>query len=378
MTREEAGQIVRELEAGANARDSSRVMRIYAQDAVLVSPVWGRLTDRSAIQKTWDDTFARFPDWTVTVDDVLVDGDRIAFLGRAGATDRNGWFGHPPTGEWFEYRTVIALTLRDGKIIHDERLYDLTSLLQRFEKTRLDKELRMAADVQRALLSRGIHITPFCEAAGDSIPCRAIGGDFFELTELPSGNFAIALGDVAGKGPASALLASMIQGMLAVEIRGDNRPAEILARLNRVLCHRGVEPRFATFVYGVLSSDGRFLYSNAGHNPPMLVEAGGIQLLTSGGPVLGAFAESTYQEATLELHPGSTLIAFSDGVTEAANLRQEEFGENRLITILQACVSRPASEMLQQVLKSVQGFGKGAPQADDITVVVVRYRPEKT
>lgn len=378
MTREEAVQIVRELEAAANARDSSQVMRLYAPDAVLVSPVWGRITGRSSIQKTWDDTFSRFPDWTVTVDDIMVDGDRLAFVGRAGATDCSGWFGQPPTGEWFEYRAVISLTMRDGKIIRDERLYDLTSLLQRFEKTRLDKELLMAADVQRALLSRGTHLTSFCEAVGDSIPCRAIGGDFFELAELPSGDFGIALGDVAGKGPASALLASMIQGMLAMEICGENGPAEILTRLNRVLYHRGVEPRFATFVYGVLSPDGTFVYSNAGHNPPMLVATGGIQRLTSGGPVLGVFAESAYQEATLRLRPGNTLIAFSDGVTEAANLREKEFGEDRLITCLQACASRPASEMLQHVLKSVQEFGKGATQADDITVVVVRYRPEKT
>src|SRR5215472_17179914 len=262
MTREEAIQIVRELWAAANARDTARLMQLYSQDAALVSPVWGRITDRNAITKTWDDTFTLFPDAEVTIDDILVDGERVTFLGKFAATDHNGWFGHAPTGERFEYRTVVSLTLRDGKIVRDERMYDLTSLLQRFEKTRLDKELQMAADVQRALLSQSTHVSPYCEAAGDSIPCRAIGGDFFELVTLPSGNFGSALGDVAGKGPASALLAAMIQGMLAIELNTESSPAAVLGRLNDVLFRRGLEPRFATLVYGVLSADGQFVYAN--------------------------------------------------------------------------------------------------------------------
>jgi serine phosphatase RsbU (regulator of sigma subunit) len=371
MTREEALQIVRELWAAANARDTARVMRLYSDDAVLVSPVWGHVTDRNAIMKTWDDTFKRFPDMTVTVDDILVDGERVTFLAKAGATDHNGWFGQAPTGEWFEYRTATSLTFREGKIVHDERVYDLTSLLQRFEKTRLDKELQMAADVQRALLSHSTHVTPYCEAAGDSIPCRAIGGDFFELVKLPSGNFCGALGDVAGKGPASALLASMIQGMLAIELNGESSPAAVLGRLNRVLFHRGLKPRFATLVYGILSADGRFVYANAGHNPPMLLSGDLIQRLTSGGPVLGTFQESAYQEETLRLQHGNSLVLFSDGVSEATNTHGEEFGEDRLVASAKSSASSSAGEMLQRILGAVQEFCKGAPQSDDITAAVV-------
>lgn len=371
MTREQALQIVQELEAAANARDTSRIMRLYADDAALVSPVWGRLTGREAIVKTWNDTFARFPDWTVKVDDVLVDGDRIAFLGRAGANDRSGWFGQAPTGERFEYRSVISLTMRGGKIIQDERIYDLTSLLQRFEKLRLDKELRMAADVQRALLSRGKHSTSFCETAADSLPCRAIGGDFFELTPIGSRSFAIALGDVAGKGPASALLASMIQGMLAIEFGSENSPAAILTRLNRVLARRGLEPRFATLVCGVLSPDGKFVHANAGHNPPLLLCNQDVQRLTTGGPVLGAFDDSTYEEGAVHLESSDRLVFYSDGVTEAADVHDEEFGEDRLIAAVTGAA--PAVETLQTILNAVQEFCKGAPQADDITAAVVRY-----
>src|SRR5260370_36914484 len=143
-----------------------------------------------------------------------------------------------------------------GKIVRDERIYDLTGVLQRLEKARLDKELAMAAEVQRALLSRTRHLTEYCEAVGDSIPCRAIGGDFFELVHLPSGDFAVALGDISGKGPASAILAAMIQGMLAVEVQTESSPSAIMARLNRSLTPTSREPRFGTLGHGGRAPNG--------------------------------------------------------------------------------------------------------------------------
>jgi sigma-B regulation protein RsbU (phosphoserine phosphatase) len=207
-------------------------------------------------------------------------------MGTAAATDRNGWFGQPATRERIEYRAMIVLTVAQGKIIRDERIYDLAGVVQRLEKARLDEELRMAADVQGALLSRTRRVTAYCEAVGDSLPFRTIGGDFFELVHLRSGDFGIALGDVAGKGPASAILAAMIQGMLSVEVETESGPSAILARLNRSLARRGLEPRFATLVCGVLSAKGRFVYSNAGHNSPIMFTRNGLHRLTTGGPIL--------------------------------------------------------------------------------------------
>lgn len=322
----------------------------------------------ASIAKSWNTVFSQFPDWTVNISDVLVDGDRLAFLGTAGGTDRNGWFGQPPTGERVDYRAVIILTIVEGKIIRDERVYDLTGVLQGLEKARLDKELRMAAEVQRALLSRAKRATPYCEAVGDSIPCRAIGGDFFELVHLPSGDFGIALGDVAGKGPASAILAAMIQGMLAVEVQSESSPSAILSRLNLSLTSRSLEPRFATLVYGVLSRKGRFAYSNAGHNPPIMLACSGIRRLTTGGPVLGAFSESRFEEEDICLSPRDTLILFSDGVTEARDVQDREFGEG-----VTAFVAKPAQEVLRGILSSVRDFCEGAAQIDDITVTVTQF-----
>ncbi len=231
----------------------------------------------------------------------------------------------------------------------------------------------MAAEVQRALWSRTGHGNGFCEAAGNSLPCRSTAGDFFELVSLSSGDCGIMLGDTAGKGPAAAILAAMIQGMLAVEVESECSPAAILAHVNCWLFRRGIEPRFATLVYGLLSANGRFVYSNAGQNPPILLTRDGVRRLETGGPILGAFAESRFEQETLCLSEGDTVILYSDGVTEARNAQDEEFGKDRLMSCATAHGSQSAADLLNGILSSVQEFCLGAPQTDDISVTVARY-----
>jgi steroid delta-isomerase-like uncharacterized protein len=374
MSREEAIEFASKLEMAVNTHNTALIMSLYKEDAVMVSPMFPRVEGRAAIAENWQRIFSLFPDWAVQVGDVMVDGDRVAFLGTATATDRNGWFGQPPTGDRIEYRAIIYLTFADGKIVRDERVYDLTGVLQRLEKARIDKELQMAADVQRTLLAHTRHLTSFCEATADSIPCRAIGGDFFELGQLAWGDFLVALGDVAGKGPASALLAAMIQGMLAIELQAEFRPSAVLAHLNQILVRRGLEARFATLVIGRLSPDGKFVYSNAGHNPPLLLARDGIRRLTMGGPVLGALAESTFEEDSLLLNQQDTIVMFSDGVTEALDSTSTEFGEERLISCASELVSHSASDVLQGILTAVQDFSRGTTPADDMTVAVTKFR----
>lgn len=374
MTRQQAIAFVRELEQGVNAHDAPRLMHMYADDAVAKSPMFPNIAGRAAIEQNWNTLFSLFPDWTVEVSEVLVDGDRIAFLGRANATDRNGWFGQPATGERIEYRAAVILDIVDGKIVRDERIYDLAGVLQRLEKARLDKELRMAAEIQRILLSRRTDQTNYCEAVADSIPCLAIGGDFFELVQLPSGSFGIALGDVAGKGPASALVAAMIQGMLATEVEHEGSPSAVLSRLNRMLAPRGLEPRFATLVYGILSPDGQFVYSNAGHTLPIVVSEGHTRRLKAGGPALGMFLESQFAEETLSLAEGEHVIVYSDGITEARDAQDQEFGDQRLVSCISAAPGSSAADMLARILGAVQDFCRGAPQSDDITAAVVRLK----
>lgn len=371
MDREDAIALVRQLIESVGRRDLDGVVRHYADDAVAISPMFGEVRGRENIAATWKVLFSTFFDVRLDISDILVDGNRVAVLSSLGTTDRAGWFGLPPTGGRITYRLILLMTIAGGRIVRDERIYDSSGVMERLEKARIDKELRTAADVQRTLLSRTTHDTPFCRFSGDSVPCRAIGGDFFEFADLPSGDVGVAMGDVAGKGPAAALLAAMIQGMFAVESSVDARPGAMLERINRRLAARRLEARFATLAYGVITHDGSLVYSNAGHNPPVLVTADGVRRLTAGGPILGVFGDADFEEQTVPLHPDDLLVMFTDGVTEARSAAGEEFGDERLLACLAG--DRSPDATLKRIFSSVRDFAGGAELADDVTVTVTRW-----
>jgi len=373
LSREQALAFARSLENAVNTHDVSSLVSLYADDAVLISPVFHQVTGRAAIKQNWEVIFSTYPDWSVRVSDVMLDGNRLAMMGTATATDRKGWFGLPPTGGVISYRAVILLTFAAGKIVRDERLYDNSAVLEHLEKIRLDAELNTAAEVQRSLLSRTVRSASYYDIAGDSIASRTIGGDFFEFAELPSGGIGVALGDVAGKGPAAALLAAMLQGMLAFEAQAGRGPAETLARMNRAVAERGLGWRLATLAYGILSPDGRFAYSNAGHNAPVLLRGAEVLRLASGGPILGALADAVYSGETLQLNHGDAIIMFSDGITESRNAGEAEFGENRLIDTARAHRDEPSTQIAKCILAEAREFSQGRAQNDDMTVTVLRY-----
>jgi sigma-B regulation protein RsbU (phosphoserine phosphatase) len=148
-----------------------------------------------------------------------------------------------------------------------------------------------------------------------------------------------------------------------------------MARLNRALLRRAIEARFATMWYGVLSPDGRLRYSNAGQEPPVVVRAGGVaESLDVGGPVLGLLGIASYEHAEVQLAPGDLVVIFSDGVTEARDGGNDEYGRERLLDVLSTAHGRPAEDVLHEVLRAVNAFAGAAPQADDITALVLRYR----
>ena len=301
----------------------------------MVSPAFREMHGKEEIAASWDRMFVNFPDWTVTGSDVLVDGDRILAIGFNSFTDNKGWFGLPPTGERMTYRNHLLLTFVDGKIAREERLYDISAVIGVLEKVRLEQELRTAAQVQGALLSRRLRSGSFYDAIGDSAPCRNIGGDFFELMELPSGNLAIALGDVSGKGPAAALLAAMIQGMLAVEAQAQTNPATVMLRLNRALLGRGLGAQYATLVYGVLAPDGKFTYCNAGHNWPDFAYRRPGCATRYGGALWSGDCLKPLRKKPCTCTTETPVVMFTDGVTEARNREGEEFGDERLISCLE-------------------------------------------
>src|SRR5690606_18657947 len=306
---------------------------MYARDAELVSPMFRTVQGREAIAASFVRLFEIFPDYTLTTRDALfiTEGNRAAQLATVTGTHRVALYGLPPTGQRIEYHAARLYTFVDGLIVAEQRIYDFAGVLERLEKTRLDRELALASSVQRTLMARTTSTGAFFDVVGASLPSRAIGGDFLEHLSLPSGAFGLAIGDVSGNGPAAALIAAMLQGMFSILVDARAEPGEIVGRMNRALYRRGVEPHYATLFYGVLDPDGLFSYSNAGHPPPLLIDTAGVRLLTEGGPALGLFDELAYPTATVGLAPGDVVVCYSDGVTEAESSEGEAFGVDRVI-----------------------------------------------
>jgi sigma-B regulation protein RsbU (phosphoserine phosphatase) len=241
------------------------------------------------------------------------------------------------------------------------------------EKARMERELQLAAEIQRALLPEALQSGSHFDVAASSIPCRAIGGDFFDYFNLADGQFAFTLGDVAGKGPSAALLTAMIQGAFAAQVTSMDSPAAVMAHINRTLIRRAIQSRFVTVMYGVLAPDGKLTYCNAGHNPPILVGRNGVRRLETGGLILGLFPHATYEEETLQLEDGDTLVVFSDGVTEALNAGGDEFGEERLLPCIDEHCGCATDVLLDRILSTVRTFAASAAQNDDVTALVLRY-----
>jgi serine phosphatase RsbU (regulator of sigma subunit) len=252
--------------------------------------------------------------------------------------------------------------------IENARLYR-----EAVEKARMEHELRIAAEIQQALLPPPSWTTDYFAAEGRTLPCRAIGGDFFDYLRCAGGAAGFALADVSGKGAPAALLTAMIQGVLSAQTAFAGGPAAVLARVNEVLLQRSLGSRFVTLFLAALRPAGAMTYCNAGHNPPFLLRRDSVRRLETGGLICGLFQDAQYQEETVPLEPGDTVVAFSDGVAEAVNAEGEEFGDARILECVTRSASRGPAGMLDSLLEALRAFTAGTIQGDDITVVVVRY-----
>jgi serine phosphatase RsbU (regulator of sigma subunit) len=265
--------------------------------------------------------------------------------------------------------SLEAFATQAAIAIESARLY-----AEAAEKTRIERDLQVAAEIQRALLPAAFYKGPFCQLAASSLPCRTVGGDFYDYMELPGGAFAFALGDVAGKGPPAALQAAAVQTNFAALAPVSGDPASAMARINEALLRRAVEARFATMFYGVLEPDGTLTYCNAGQEPPVVVGPGGrVFPLDAGGTVLGILSQATYESAAVRLEPGDLVVVCSDGVTEGRSPEGEEFGRDRLIDAVRARHGMKPEPVMDHLMAAVRRFVGSAGQFDDITAMVIRY-----
>jgi sigma-B regulation protein RsbU (phosphoserine phosphatase) len=260
-----------------------------------------------------------------------------------------------------------ALAAEAAIVIENARLYR-----EVVEKERAAQELRIAAQIQQALLPPGLHSGKLADLAAVTTPCRAVGGDFFDYVQHDDGRLTFAVGDVAGKGTSAALLTAVVQGLFAAEAETKDAPGLVLSRVNKTLCRRAIESRFVTAFYGEVDPAGILRYCNAGHNPPFLLSSRGMERLETGGSVLGLFDFGAYDTGEAPFAAGDILVLFSDGVTEADNADGEEFGDDRLEACVNALRSATAADVRDAVQRDVKTFCGTTVVRDDVTVMVVK------
>jgi len=262
-----------------------------------------------------------------------------------------------------------AFTDQAASILDNARL-----VARERERQRLEQEINIARDIQQALLPRNVRDFPHLSVAGCNFPCLSVGGDYFDVFPIGDHRTAFLIADVSGKGLGAALVTTMLQGVLSGMTLGTD-PARLFAHLNRFLCDHVEVGRYATMFFGILDEKGTLEYINAGHPSPILIRRGiAEEAFTEGSFPVGLVPEAEYTTTCIKLEPGDTLVLFSDGVTEAMNPDEELFGTARLREVLTGQMETPLDQLQKCVLESVENFARGASQADDLTLLLVRYR----
>ncbi|HEY2380274.1 MAG TPA: SpoIIE family protein phosphatase [Terriglobia bacterium] len=267
-----------------------------------------------------------------------------------------------------DQRILSKLALEAGNVL--ERVELIKSIEQR---KKLEQELSLAEETQRSLLPQTLPRIRNLNIHAFSKPTRYVGGDFYDFLELDNGELFGVLADVSGKGISASLLSSTLLGCLQMQLRARVPVHEALNRLNRFLCEKSSASRFVTMFAFTLNSEGQGKYISAGHNPTYLYRAaaGEIEELHSNNMIIGAFPFATYESASLQLNPGDVLLAYSDGLTEAENVRGEMLGEEAVKKIIRAEASSGSKQLEQRLLDTIQSFTIGQPPTDDITLILV-------
>jgi sigma-B regulation protein RsbU (phosphoserine phosphatase) len=256
-----------------------------------------------------------------------------------------------------------AGTALSGSRLHEEAL----------EKRRLEEELNVARHIQRSLLPSRVPDRDGVEIAAMTRPCRQVGGDFYDFLDYGAEGLGLAVADVSGKGVPAALILSSLQATLRAEARPGRSPVPVVRRINQRLCGDLQPGSFASLLFGHLDVATRtFHYVNAGHPAGLLLRKdGAIQRLSEGGLLLGVESGAMYEVGVAEIHPGDLLVLYSDGVTDVLNGEEEEFGSERLESLLPSLAHLPLQGILDRIVDTVETFVGGA-LPDDLTLLVAR------
>jgi phosphoserine phosphatase RsbU/P len=276
-----------------------------------------------------------------------------------------------------DIQLLRSLAFQTGLALENSRLAS-TVALEIARREKMNREIEIAREVQERLFPHDLPKLPGLDYFGSCRPALGVGGDYYDFIHLADGDIGIAVGDVSGKGIAAALLMASLQASLRGQaLQGSKDLANVMSNVNRLVFDATPDNRYATFFYAQFErATRRLTYVNAGHNPPIVLRRikgmTHVIRLDAGGPVVGLFREAPYQQASLTLEPGDILIGFTDGISEAMNIQDEEWGEERLLPALEACANQKAAEMIPSVMNAADRFVNGAPQHDDMTLVVMK------
>ena len=248
------------------------------------------------------------------------------------------------------------------------------------EKNRLEAELELATKVQQALLPQHVPDIPGLELAAFSRPADIVGGDYFDFFRFQDETHGLVIGDVAGHGMSASLLMASLQASLRTLAPDYASPVEVVRRLNLLFCHNIHLSKFVTLFLARFDPQTRSLtYCNAGHNPPLLWRARpngqeSLAYLRPTGAAIGLVEEFQFGAETVTLAPGDILLLYTDGVTEATNPQEEEFGQERLVELVRYGSPWSAQELVREVRRRLQEFTHGQPLADDTTIVAGKIK----
>ncbi len=275
-----------------------------------------------------------------------------------------------------DLRLLRSVASQTGLALENSRLTEAFAK-EAAQKERLNAEIEIAREVQERLFPQELPKVKGLDYFGGCRPALGVGGDYYDFIELPDGKFGFAIGDVSGKGIGASLMMASLQASLRGQaIHSGDDLATLMTHVNRLVYEASTTNRYATFFYSQFdATTGQLSYVNAGHNPPFLIRAdGSVENLTVGGPVIGMLPPMivSYEMGTIELRIGDMLVGFTDGISEAMNSEEEEWGENAMLDELKQLTEIPSSEILTRIVASADRFADGAEQHDDMTMIVIR------
>jgi serine phosphatase RsbU (regulator of sigma subunit) len=240
---------------------------------------------------------------------------------------------------------------------------------------RLEREMEIARKTQESILPDHLPTLPGYDFGALMIPARAVGGDFYEFITLDHDRLGVVIGDVADKGLPAALIMALTYSLVSVDALQTGSPVETLLNVNRHLLNVNASGMFVTLLYGILDcSTGAFRYARAGHLPPRVLDSFGqpVDIPVDRGQPLGLFTDIELDEQEFTLPPGGMALLFSDGLSEASNRQDDEFGDERLGRVLAECQGAAAQEVCEQLWLAVQNYSGASTLQDDFTVVVLK------